>query len=233
MSSEISYTEAELAIYRDLVDNKLEPAAEGWGDVIFAGMSLREGKLAEAELQYLSGMESLKIARERLDEEGKDLIAQLLHNFSQKAEQQQEHPDPDKVLALAVQELEEDILLAEEGYRKARLKQEEFGSEIPAEERYKEVKGWYRSMNLRFAIIATILSILAVAVGASLFFIYAWLIVIPLALWAIAMFLTFISWGLQGESLLASLDSELREFAHRDGWRILPSRSDDKTKTDH
>ncbi len=231
MSSDIAYTEAEVAIFRDFMDNRLDPAAEGWGDVIQAQSLSGTGKLASAETHYLSGIENLKLARERLNSEGKDMIVQLLHDFSQDTEQQ-ELPNPDVIFALAAQELEEDIWMAENGLRETRLNREKFGDEIPAEVRYQEVLGWYRATNVRFAVIATVLSILAVAVGAWLFFVFAWLIVIPIALWVSVMFVVFLQWALAGESLLASLDMELREFANRDGWIILPSRSDDETETE-
>lgn len=210
------------------IDNGLELPAEGWA---LAGSLLRTGKLARAESQYIWDIEGLKFDREQLNLKGKDIIAELIHEVSQNAPQQ-ELPNPDIVFALAVQELEEDIWAAEEGLRETRLKREKFGDEIPAEVRYQEVKGWKRDINVQLVIIALVLSFLAVAVGAWLFFIYAWLIVIPIALWVFTMLLAFLRYGFQDESVLASLDIELREFAYRDGWLNRPSKSDDDTETD-
>ena len=231
----IAYTEAEVDMLRELMDNRIYPIdngldlpAEGWAH---AGSLLRTGKLARADSQYIWDIEALKFDREQLNLKGKDLIAELIHGVSQNA-QQQELPNPDIVFALAVQELDQDIWAAEEGLRETRLKREKFGDEIPAEVRYQEIKRSYRAMNVRFAIIAAALSIIAIAIGAWLLSILVWLVLLPIALWLFVMFLVFLQWGFAGESFLVSLDSELREFAHRDRWIILPSRSDGKTDTD-
>lgn len=218
----ITPTDSELAVLRELMA-KYELHTLGTFDqnVSKAHTLLRRGKLAKAESQYFSHIESLKSARERLKSEGKDRIVKLIHGSPQDTEHQ-EPPDPDTVLTLAMQVFEANISAAEEWHREARFKREKFGDKIPDEERYQEVKGRKRAIKVQFVIIALVLSILAVAVGAWLYFIFAWLIVIPIALWAFAMFLALLRYGFQDESILSSLDSELREFAYRDGWLKRP-----------
>lgn len=221
----ITPTDSELTVLNELMA-KYELHTLGTFDlnVWKANSLLLRGKLAKAESQYFSHIESLKSARERLKSEGKDRIVKLIHGLPQDTEHQ-EPPDPDTVLTLAMQVFEANISAAEEWHLEARLKREKFGDKIPDEERYQEVKGRKRTIKVQFVIIALVLSILAVAVGAWLYFIFAWLIVIPIALWAFAMFLALLRYGFQDESILSFLDSELRELAYRDGWLKRPKGS--------
>ena len=134
-----------------------------------------------------------------------------------------------------MQEIEEDICEAEEGCREARLKGEKLGDQIPVEERYQEVLRRVKASKRELATQVLVLSILAVAVGVGLFFIYAWLIVIPIALWALLTF-GFI-WGciVEQDYLFSSFDRDFpghKERLIRDGLIKRPSKSDDATEID-
>jgi hypothetical protein len=227
----ITPNETELAILNELMAD-FQTLSKHSTNAMIGHSLLNKGKLAEAESQYLSCIEDLKSAREQVISDGKGLIENLIRSLTQDAAHY-EHPNPDTVLTLAIQIIDADISSAQEGLDEARIKREEFGDEVPAEVRYQEVKGWNRSINLRFAAITTVVSVLTFALGAWLFLILAWLIALPILLWAIVIFLYYVKWALARESLLASMDTELREFAYRDGWTILPPRPDDDSELDN
>ena len=195
-------------VVRELVDNHLEPAWEGYDEIREAEWLLHTGKYAAAEPLFQSGIRKLQQARARLDEEGLSLISSLGNSDAA----------PGRVLGFARLEFDQHIKSAEIGYQIVREEREKGRDEMPAEERYSEI---LRAKSARMTVFwfwSACVVLLSLGFSGGAYFISPWLVLLPVAVCAVVVFLLFVQMALWIEHLIPLADTEMQEFAKRDGW---------------